>query len=53
MLSIKVSGGRIFTKPNAESVFKVTRQSLIYIQDLKEIDLANNLGYEILWETTT
>jgi len=33
--------------------FKVPRQSVINIQDLKEIYLVTNLGYEDLRETAT
>ena len=36
-----------------KSVFKVTRQSVIHLQDLKQIYFEPNLGYEDLRETAT
>ena len=40
-------------RAQTKSIFKVPRQSAIHIQDLKEIYIVTNLGYEDLRETAT
>ena len=40
-------------RAQTKSAFKVARQSIIHIQDLKEIYFVTNLSYEDLRETAT